>query len=687
MRAWGWATYALVAFGCGDSTAVGPATDGETEASTLESGGEGSDDGDGDGDGAGDEVEVPTQPLHRLNRLEYDNTVRDLLGTEVRPAAQFVVDAEANGFDNQAEQLGMTPALLDGFDQAAHDVIADALDDRPAFSRRFGAGELQVGGGYAVGDLWALSGAAVTVAFDVPEEMQVEVVLHAGASVVGSGPIPTATLQVDGVGVAAFTIGGTGANPAPHVHGMTLGAGAHTVDVVPTNFVNAAELNISNNVLVAGLEIRSLQMTDGPGRALVYVCQPLGLISDYCYEEILGVFASRAWRRPATPEEIADLSALFVSVRDGGESDDDALRLVMRAIMTSPKFLYRLRTTGDADGDKWLDDYVLASRLSYFLWSSMPDERLFEAAAEGRLASKDGLSEAVAWMLEDEKADALMHGFAEQWLSTRLLAGASPSPEVYPEFDDALRSAMIEEAKLFFADFIANGLPVSAFIRPDFAYRNDRLAAHYGLAPVGSEALVRVAAGDGDRRGLLLLGAWLTAYSHAERASPIRRGRFISDRLLCAPVPPPPAGLEFEPVEVGDSASVREQLEKHRSDPSCAACHVLLDGIGIGLEELDGVGRVVEGEVDNRGALPDGRAFEGADELSELYAESEEFVDCFAQKLFTYAVGRPPEAFDGPYLEKIAADAVAERYDLPALVDAIVHTPAFRSPGVMEEEE
>ena len=264
MRARGWATYALVAFGCGDSTAVGPATDGETEASTSEAGGQGSDTGEEPDDA--DEVEVPSQPLHRLNRLEYDNTVRDLLGTEVRPAAQFVVDAEANGFDNQAEQLGMTPALLDGFDQVAHDVIADALDDRPLFSARFGAADLQVTAGYSVGDLWALSGGSATVSFDVPEDLQVEIVLLAGASVVGGGGVPTANLNVDGVAAAAFTIGGTGANPAAHVHATTLTAGPHTVDVVPTNFVNAAEQNISNNVLVSRIEVRSVQMTDGPGR-------------------------------------------------------------------------------------------------------------------------------------------------------------------------------------------------------------------------------------------------------------------------------------------------------------------------------------------------------------------------------------------------------------------------------------
>ena len=684
MRGWAWATCALVAFGCGGSPREGAATDAGTETEAAEGAGSEAS-SESDADDPAPEAEVPPQPLHRLNRLEYDNTVRDLLGTTLRPAGQFVVDPEANGFDNMAEQLGMSPALLDGFDQAAHDVIEDALDDRPVFSARFAASELTVAGGYPVGELWALLGAHVSVTFDVPEDHEVQIVVSAGASVVGTAPAPTINVQLDGAVAAGFTVGGTGANPVEHVHTTTLAAGTHTVDVVPTNFVNAAEQNISNNVLVSRVEIRSIALTDGPGRDLVFVCQPLGLIADYCYEEILGAFASRAWRRPATADEIAALSDLFVTVRDGGESDEDALRLVMRAIMTSPKFLYRFRTMGDEDGDKWLDDYVLASRLSYFLWSSMPDARLFEMAEEGRLATNRGLSEAVAYMLEDEKADALMHGFAEQWLSTRLVAASAPSPEVYPEFDETVRVAMVEEAKLFFGDFLSNGLPISDFIRPDFAYLNDRLATHYGMAPVGSESLVRVDVADGDRRGLLFLGAWLLSHSHAERGSPIKRGRWLSDRLLCAPVPPPPAGLEFEPVEVGDAASVREQLEAHRSDPTCASCHALLDGIGIGLEEIDGVGRLLTEEVDNRGMLPDGREFEGAEELSEIYAESEDFVRCFVEKLFMYAVGRAPDSFDDDYLDEIAVMALDSRMDLPTVIDAIVHTPAFRSPGAMEE--
>lgn len=659
----------------------------------VDTAGAGDDDDGGDGgddDGSSEEDLGPPQPLHRLNRLEYDNTVRDLLHTDLRPADAFSPDPEANGFDNMAAQLTVTPGLLDAYDKAAHDVIADALDDRPAYRARFVSEELGVAGGYPVGELWGLSGAAVDVQVDVPIDGDAEIVLMAGASVVGDAGAPTISFEVDGVAVAGFTVAGTAAIPAPHVHTMPLAPGPHTVRVVPTNFINQPEVNVSNNVLVASLEVRSVAVVDGPGRDIVYVCDPTAPAIDpnECWAEIIRTFAFRAWRRPLTAEEESSLLSLWARVRADGEAEADALRLVMRAVMMSPKFFYRARTDGDADEGEWLDPYVLASRLSYFLWSSMPDDRLFAAAADGSLATDEGLSEAVAWMLEDEKAQALLDGFAEQWLSTRRLDSASPNPDLFPGFDGALRQAMAEESKLFFGDFLHSDAPVVDMLRPLFAYRNDRLAAHYGLPPVGSEKMVRVPAFDGDRRGLLSLGAWLVTHSDPDHSSPIRRGRWVSDTVLCTPVPPPPAGLDVQPLELGGETSVREQLEKHRSDPSCAACHSLLDVVGIGFEDYDAVAAQIRGvEVDNLGELPDGTEFAGADELAEVLGDSEAFAGCVTQKLFTYAVGRGTTSWDGSVLDDIAARTIAERLDLHGVIDAIVHTPAFRSPAPLDAPE
>jgi hypothetical protein len=246
---------------------------------------------------------------------------------------------------------------------------------------------------------------------------------------------------------------------------------------------------------------------------------------------------------------------------------------------------------------------------------------------------------------------------------------------------------MTDEAKLFFADFLHNGLPVTAMVLPDFAYRNDRLAAHYGVAAVGSAEHVRVPAQDGERRGLLSLGAWLTAQSDAEHSSPIRRGLWVSDRLLCTPVPPPPPGVVIEPIELEEGQSVRDQLEEHRSDPSCASCHALLDVLGIGLEEYDATGRLRTGLIDNLGELPDGRTFEGGAELSALYADSEVFAGCVTKKLYSYALGRPLQPLDAGAVDAVVSQVFEDAQDLPAMIDAIVHTPAFRSPGDLDGDE
>ncbi len=624
-------------------------------------------------------VDLLPPPLHRLNQLEYNNTVHDLLGTAMRPADAFPPDSESNGFDNQIDALQLTPTLLDQYYTSARAVIDDALDDRPEYTHRVRPADVGAGG-FPVGDLWRLQGNVFQVTVTVPEG-GATVTLVAGASVISSAPQPTVRFELDGVLVEDFTVRGSAASVEAHSHAVTLSAGDHVLRYSPLNFINDAPANISNDVIVRWVEVLADTIVPGPGRELIYVCAPSETGGDDpCYAQIMETFARRAWRRPLTSEEETSLVALFEELRLSGETDDQALRLVLRAIMTSPKFVYRVTRVSDVANAGWLDPYVLASRLSYFLWSTMPDERLLAAAESGELATDEGLSEAVSWMLADEKADGLLDGFVEQWLSTRALGHVARSETVYPGFDPQVRASMEAESKLFFSDFLRNGQPMSSLLRTDFTYLNDRLAAHYGMPAVGSEELVRI---DGDsvgRSGILSLGAWLTVESDSEHSSPIKRGRWLSDHILCEPVPSPPPGLAIEPIELGEEVSVRDALEQHRSDPTCAGCHAYLDVLGMGFEEFDGVGRRrTEAMLDTLGELPGGATFEGAEELAQL-VDTERFVGCVTQKLFTYSVGRSADVGERAALSALAEEATRERYTLTEVIRAVVLTPAFRSP-------
>ncbi len=310
----------------------------------------------------------------------------------------------------------------------------------------------------------------------------------------------------------------------------------------------------------------------------------------------------------------------------------------------------------------------------------MPDDALLEAAARGELRSDDGIRAQVRRMLADPRARGIVDGFGEQWLSTRRLAQWSPDAEAFPEASDAaLRLAFEDEAKSFFAAFLASERPALDLLDADFAMSNDRLAAHYGTEPVGSEAMVEVPAAQG-RASVLSLGGWLSLHVKGAHSSPIQRGRFISDHILCQPVPPPPAGLVVGELEFEDGLSKREQLERHRSDPVCASCHDRLDVVGMGFELYDAVGRFrAEPGLDSVGELPTGETFEGAEGLAAVL-DPQLFASCLTQWLYSYAVGRTVSPEDQPAIDAIATEVVGAEQSLPALLEAIALSEAFRAP-------
>lgn len=620
--------------------------------------------------------------LHRLNRLEYNNSLHELLGTNLRPADAFPPDASVGGFDNVASALNITPALMDRYFQAAGQAVDDAFADRPAFSDQLEENDPRWSynidrDANRIGGIIRMRGGRAQGELSVPDAGTHAIVVRAQGLINGAVGYPRMRVSLAGSDFD-FDVPQT---MAETTFVIELTPGEYPVSVQALNFEEFAAENRGNDILFDNLVVRSDVLVEGPARQKIMTCEPTEVVPDACASQIVGNFAKRAWRRPLTEFERRELDGLYATFRANGENVEDAIKLSLRAILTSTKFLYRYRTLEDSDDKTLLDPFVLASRLSYFLWSSTPDDRLMTAAEDGTLSTPAGIRSTVAWMLADERASALADGFAEQWLALRHLEQAAPSAEVYPQFSEALRQSMIRESKLFFLDYIGNHTSIATMLQPNFAYRDVTLATHLGIEPPDASGFVRMSTNAGDRRGVLSLSAWLTARSDSEHSSPIKRGAWVADNILCAPVPPPPAGLVIGQLKDAESGlTVRQRLEEHRSDPVCATCHTRLDVLGMGFETYDGVAQYIDDpSLDSQGELPGGTSFRGSDEMAAIL-DKETFVTCVSKKLFTYAVGREVNATDMKQIQSASPMMLT----LPDLVTAIVLSPAFSEPSPLE---
>jgi len=656
--------------------------------------------GGGDSDSEEEPLEVTPEPVHRLNRLEYNNTVRDLLGVGIRPADNFPPDTATEGFDNLANALTLTPSQVDLYASAARELSEDALTIRPRFSHQVEGRTLaEATGQPGVAFDWGWSlprgNGALHFSLEVPSEESVTISILAGGDNLAVAT-PEMGLVVDGVAVGAWAVTATPVDPAVYSVDIPLSAGAHNVAVTFPNGYEQPAKNVYNTLIVGTIDFKSQATVTPPGHDLIYVCDPSAVAEpEVCYRTIVTRLAERAWRHPLSDAEAERVFELWSELA-AKEGPDQGVKLTLRALLLSPHFLFRPSLPGLADGDTPpgvvpLNDFSLASRLSYFLWSSMPDDELFELAAAGELRSDEVLQEQVQRMLADPKANGLQEGFAAQWLSTRKIGLHSPDPTVFPTYNNLVEEAMVAESKRFFADFLSNGRPIGEMMAPDFGYLNDPLAGHYGVSPPGSAELVRVDLGEGDRGGLITLGAWLTATSESTRTSPVLRGRWILEQLLCLKMPaPPPDVPPLEPPPEG--STIRETLEQHRENPVCAGCHDLIDPPGLGMEGYDGAGvrRELEGglPVDESGSLPLEQGFvpfNGGRELAEILAEDPRFVQCLADKLYTYALGRSFDLADRPHLDMIHEEVTASPISLDQLIETIVLSPAFRMRNAGEE--
>jgi Protein of unknown function (DUF1592)/Protein of unknown function (DUF1588)/Protein of unknown function (DUF1585)/Protein of unknown function (DUF1595) len=403
--------------------------------------------------------------------------------------------------------------------------------------------------------------------------------------------------------------------------------------------------------------------------------------------DILRAFADRAFRRPATHAEVTRLLAIVLSAENDGEAADAALRAALRAVLASPQFLFRLEQVREP-GPAPSGDFDLASRLSYFLWSSLPDDELLQLAGRGALRRAGVLRAQVRRMLGDPRAHAFAADFAEQWLQTRRLGDVAPDPKLFPDFDESLRSAMIRETRLFCRSIQAEDRSILDFIDAEDTFVNERLARHYGLAGVVGDDFRRVSLAGTPRRGILTQASILAVTSNPTRTSPVKRGKWILENILGVSPAPPPSGVEALKEDKFATAAhtLRERMEKHRSDPNCASCHGRMDPLGFALESFDAVGarRTREGglAIDDSGRLPGGRDFRGPDGLrSLLQTRRDAFARCLAEKMLTYALGRGLDRSDRRTVDRIVARLAANRYRFSALVLAIVENQSFREPA------
>jgi hypothetical protein len=633
-------------------------------------------------------LSVAPEPLHRLNRLEYNNTVRDLMGNDSRPGDAFPADPELGGFDNMAEGLSLTPALFSMYSDAARELSRASLEVGPRFLWRKLAKDV-ASGGYPLGAQgWSLYGSDLEVTFDLPQAEKLTLSVMAGGTV-SNAPTPIMSFHFDGAPIQTFTVTSSVASPTAHTIQLDAAVGMHTFRVNFDNFMEDAPANAVNTLVLRTIEITSEATALPASRALIATCEPATAPNaDACYAQIINGFARRAWRRSITAEETARLTGLWqgLSVAEGKET---ALLLTIRSLLISPQFLYRPSFADPPAAGATLTpltDFTLASRLSYFLWSSMPDEALLGLAEQNQLRDDTQLSQTVARMLADSKASGLLEGFATQWLAARKLAGAKPNATSYPGFDEELRAAMAEETKLFFGDFLTNQRPLSALLTPDFGFVNNRLARHYGFPEPGSDKLVKVTLAPGARGGIIMQGAWLTAQSEPDRTSPVLRGRWLTEQIMCVDVPPPPPDVSPS-MEAAPDATIRERLEAHRAAPRCAACHNILDPPGLGLEQFDGIGqeRTMENglPVNTSGAIPpENVAFVGGRELAQKLVSDPRFYKCMTDKLMTYGLGRRMVDGDHHFAEEVAATLSTDQSSLAKLLERIIMSPAFRTRSV-----
>ncbi|MDB5355149.1 MAG: Protein of unknown function (DUF1587)/Protein of unknown function (DUF1592)/Protein of unknown [Phycisphaerales bacterium] len=647
--------------------------------------------------------------IHRLNKNEYNNTIRDLVGVDFEPAKDFPADDTGYGFDNIADVLSMSPLLAEKYVSAAEQVLDKALVaesiSKPR-TKRYETAGLDATGSNAGGDLLTNGEVYGTHYFPVTGDYDIR--LRAGQDKFLDEDAKM-VLKFDDKELKEFDVAAPRRAAKVYKFRLTkVEKGKHKFAAAYTN--NAVDRENPDpdkrgdrNLYVETIEIEGpFNVAPGPppeSFTKIFFVTPGPNLSEPAARKIVEKFATRAFRRPASAEEMEALMRVYRSALSDGSNYTDAVKVALEAALVSPQFLYRIEADPSIEGMTLdqirnapahpITDYELATRLSYFLWSSMPDDELLQLAGEQKLHTAAVLEKEINRMLADPKSGALVSNFVGQWLEIRNLDYYRPDPGKFPQYDSALRNAMRREAEMFFENMVKEDRSVLELLDCDYTFVNARLAKHYGIEGVKGDEFRRVSlseAGEAGkhRGGVLTMGGVLTVTAMPTRTSPVKRGKFVLEQILGTPPPPPPPEVPALPDKPRDqkSASVRQRLERHRADPTCASCHMRMDPLGFAMENFDALGAWREKDggfpVDPTGKLPDGTALDGPDGVKKaLMARKELFVRCLAEKLLTYALGRGTEYYDTCTVRDIAQNVQKNDYRFSAMIGAVVKSDAF----------
>ena len=684
-----------------------------------------------------------TQAFHRLNQTEYRNVVRDLLDLEIDVAALIPADApDRNGFDNIATSLSLSPALFERYVSAAKKIGRLAIGEAPTGGAEIATYDVPLNliqGDQQSEDLpfGSRGGAAIRHHFPVDGEYRIKVRLQTNyvGYVRGIDAAHEIEFRLDGRRIEQFRFGGEAPGMAApisfagNIRGtddwedyvlhaddpleatVSVAAGPHTVGVSfpretweeegvlqprQTGFALAVNEMPDGNPALSSVQITGPLRVDGPGdtptRRRIFTCLPEAAapeaVQEACARQILGALARRAYRRPVGETDVATLLEFYEWGRaDGGF--EKGIQFALERLLADPDFLYRVeRDPVDiAGGASYpVTDVELASRLSFFLWSSIPDDELLAAAENGTLSDPAVLESQVRRMMADPRSQAMVDNFAGQWLYLRNMGGVYPDPNIFPEFDENLREAFTRETELFIGNQLRSDASVLELLSADYTYVNQRLAEHYGIPNIYGNRFRRVKLAGARRGGLLGHGSVMTVTSYPNRTSPVLRGKWVLENLLGAPPPEPPPDIPAleERNEDGEPVSMREAMVQHRENPACSVCHAPMDPIGFSLQNYDAIGGWRDDNeggtpVDASGVLPDGVRFEGRAGLRDLLLDRpDDFVGTVTEKLLMYALGRGVEYYDAPTVRRIVRDAAGEDYRWSSIILGIVNSTPFQ---------